>query len=134
MKFDIIKNSESNTGYAIADCEYMGQTCHLNGWQFEVANASGEVGYTSVYYTYLEPEAYIKGNSSDYLRWSIGLNGFTFTGRVIFRGYFEDYEELWEGKWEQFVREVPFDMADLLYEEPEEELYDDQYDYLYDMA
>ena len=136
MKFEIIKNSESFTGFEIADNEYMGQTCNLNGWSFEMLKASGEVCYSSVYFTTQTPEAYINGSSSEYLRWCMGLNGLSFTGRVVFRGYYSEYYDLIDGKWEPCVEEVAFDIGDLLYadEDDDECVYDDRYDYLYDIA
>ena len=137
MKFEIIKNSESNTGYDIPDCEYMGQTCNMNGWQFEMVKADGTICYSEVKFTYATPEAFTSdGFEAEYLNWIMRCNDLTFTGRVIFRGYYEEYEDMFEGKWETFVREVPFDIGDLLYEEATEpdDSYNDNYDYLYDIV
>ena len=135
MKFEIIKNSQSSTGWNIPDHEYMGQTCHMNGWVFELAKADGTIGYSSAYFTYRTAEDYISSNDSEYLRWCMSVNDLTFTGRVIFRGYYEDDYDLIDGKWEQVVEEVPFDIGDLLYaEEVDDAEYGEQYDYLYDMV
>ena len=136
MKFEIIKNSESKTGYDIADNEYMGQTCNLNGWSFELAKADGTICYSEVKYTSMTPEDYLNSRESEYLRMCLHWNDLTMTGRVVFRGYYEEYEDLFDGKWEQFVREVPFDMGDLLYvdDDAEADAYDDAYDYLYDLV
>ena len=136
MKFEIIMNSESKTGYDIADNEYMGQTCNLNGWQFEMARANGDICYSEVKFTRLTPDAYIASNESDYLRWVMSLNDLSFTGRVVFRGYWEEYYDYFDGKIEEFVREVPFDIGDRLYDEADDAdvSYDEQYDYLYDLA
>ena len=46
MKFEIVKNSDSFTGYDIPDCEYHGQISGLCcGWQFEFKNSNGELNY-----------------------------------------------------------------------------------------
>ena len=136
MKFEIIKNSESKTGYGIEDREYMGQTCNLNGWSFEMAKADGTVVYSEVKFTYMTPEAYVASIESDYLHTCMRWNNLTFTGRVIFRGYYEEYWDTFEGKWESFVREVAFDIGDRIYNDADDDAddYGEQYDYLYDIA
>ena len=97
MKFEIIKNSESSTGYDIPDDTFHGQIPGLAmGWQFEVRNVRnknydiGHVDYYSVTFSHLMPEDFVeKDGYEEY----VANNGWELTGRVIFRGY---YEEEWD--------------------------------------
>ena len=131
-KFEIIKNSESNTGYDIPDNEFMGQTCNLNGWQFEYIMPDGSINYSDVKFTNAMPEEYAEDDST-YMHWVMEVNSIRFSGRVIFRGYYREFYDMFDGKWEPFVEEVAFDVGDLLYADEgfEDEAYNDEYDYLY---
>ena len=103
MTFEIIKNSESNTGYDIEDKEYKGQISGLCcGWQFEFRNADGKIGYNSVSYHKGTPEEYCQtwlryGEDAlfEMERW----NGYEPTGRVIFRGYGREFYDFEERDW-----------------------------------
>lgn len=100
MTFEIIKNSESKTGYKIPDNEFKGLIPGLLcGWQFEFINANGEINYNSVTFEHMTPErlAYQYGEENAFMieRW----NGWQPTGRVIFRGYYEEYYYAEEHDW-----------------------------------
>lgn len=99
MKFEIIKNSQSNTGYSIPDDMFKGKTDHLYGWQFELVDSTGKIAYSEVKYTYLTPEEYTASEESGYMNWLMGYKGQSFTGRVIFRGY---YEEEYSLEWRDY--------------------------------
>ena len=89
MTFEIIRNSESSTGYDVEDKRYIGVVpCVLCGWQFEVIK-NGKVGYFSVMYNYGTPEQCYEDES----RYGDMFEQFNCvpTGRVIFRGYYESY-------------------------------------------
>lgn len=84
MKYEIIKNSESFTGYDIPDDEWKGLTHEVNAWQFECTK-DGEISYSSVTFNYGMPEDC--EITVDLCRW----NGWEPTGRVIFRGYYTEH-------------------------------------------
>lgn len=109
MKYEIIKNSESFSGYDIPDDEWVGEIHGLvNGWSFEVKNAKGEYDYLSVSWEHGLPEDYanmfVTENGESWLfeipRW----NGWEPTGRVVFRGYAKEYYDADEHEW--FVERV----------------------------
>ena len=107
--YTIIKNSESHTGYDIADIEYKGMIDGLCcGWQLEYTNDKGEYGYSSVSYTQLTPEEYAgKWTTDSGMEWiheTPSWNGWKPTGRVVFRGYAEEYYDPDEREW--FVKDV----------------------------
>ena len=105
--FEIIMNSESNTGYDIEDKKYFGLIPGLCcGWQYEYIDAKGEYHYSSV--------AYMEESAEDYADKWTGYRGswlldmlpddYKFSGRVIFRGYAESYYDYDEH--ESYVEEV----------------------------
>lgn len=106
--YTIIKNSESHTGYDIEDKEYKGIINGLCcGWQFEFKNDANEFNYNSVTYYKGTPEEYCDswlqfGEEAlfETERW----NGWKPTGRVIFRGYAEEYYDDEYRDW--FVKSV----------------------------
>lgn len=92
MRFEIIKNSESNSGYDIADNVFDGMKPGLLcGWQFEFRKPDGGYYYNSVAFEWEMPEEYINRWHNDYTgrSWIYDLlpDGYELTGRVIFRGY-----------------------------------------------
>ena len=107
MKFEVIKNSESFTGYDIEDKNYVGVIPGLCcGWQFEFEK-DGKIDYNSV--------VFFEGNAEEYcdtwLRYGEDalfeierMNGWVPTGRVIFRGYAESFWDDEERDW--YVEEV----------------------------
>ncbi len=106
-KFTIIKNSESNTGYKIDDKTFKGIIHGLCcGWQYEFLTEDGKIVYGDVTWTEETPEQYAYRWFDNGLSWL--ESGFKyerrFTGRVIFRGYAEEYWD--EEEHETFVREV----------------------------
>ena len=107
-RFEIIKNSESNTGYDIPDKEYKGMKDGLcYGWQYEVKDAEGQYHYTSVSWEEMSPEDYAYMHVTDDGRsWLIDScpAGYEFTGRVVFRGYAKSYYDPDERDW--YVVEV----------------------------
>ena len=85
MKFEIIKNSESKSGFDVPDKEYKGQVDGLvHGWSFEFVNDKGEISYNSVYYSHGTPE---RNAEERYNFETERMNGWEPTGRVVFRGY-----------------------------------------------
>lgn len=94
MNYTIIKNSESHTGYDIPDCTFEGLKNYANGWQFE-CEKDGKIGYSSVAFGYGMPDAKDFETTIDLCRW----NGWEPTGRVIFRGYYEEYYDCDERDW-----------------------------------
>ena len=91
MKYTIIKNSESNTGYDIPDCEFHGlDNRYVCGWQFELVR-DGKAGWSDVKFFCGMPEE-CAAEQARY--WD--MIGCEPTGTVIFRGYFVeefDYED-----------------------------------------
>lgn len=94
MKYEIIKNSESHTGYNIPDEEWIGEIKGLvNGWQYEYQNAKGEYNYSSVSYVDMMPEEYANlwqtedGLGLEWIHDTARALGWEPTGRVVFRGY-----------------------------------------------
>ena len=107
-RFEIIKNSESHTGYQIPDKEFKGMKDGLCcGWQYEIKDAEGNYHYTSVSWEEVTPEEYAnKWQTDDGRSWLLDMYpaGCDFTGRVIFRGYAESYYDSDERDW--YVVEV----------------------------
>ena len=104
-QFTIIKNSESNTGYDIPDKEFKGYKSNLLcGWQYEFKNADGKFNYGSVIYSHTTPEdeAYRWGEENAFTveRWK----GWEPTGRVVFRGYAEEFYDAEDRDW--YVKQV----------------------------
>ena len=90
MKFEIIKNSESHTGYQIEDQEFKGLIPGLCcGWQFEFIDSKGQYHYNSVTWEEESPEDYADRWQGYRGSWLYDLlpDDYTLTGRVIFRGY-----------------------------------------------
>ena len=92
MTFEIIKNSESYTGYNIEDDIFKGYfDGFVCGWQFEYVNDEGIYTYGSVSYTEETPEEYAyRWVEDDGTPWIASVpmsKGWRLTGRVIFRGY-----------------------------------------------
>lgn len=109
MKYTIIKNSESHTGYDIPDKEYKGMISGLCcGWQWEYVNDKGEIDYSSVSFTHMTPEEYAGQfkayDGGDWIHETPSFNGWKPTGRVVFRGYARDYYDPDEREW--FVEDV----------------------------
>ena len=110
MNFTIIKNSESYTGYEIADKEFKGIIAGLCcGWQFEYKDANGAYHYSSVSYEEVMPEEYAYRWEGYRGSWLLDMlpEDYEFTGRVIFRGYAESYYDAEERDW--FVKQVEDD-------------------------
>ena len=100
MKYTIIKNSESTTGYDIPDEVFTGlRDGLLNGWSFEVAKEDGSTGWATVVYDYGMPEDAAERNSDFW--WEFGLRP---TGTVVFRGYYEEFYDSEEREW--YVEQV----------------------------
>lgn len=104
MTFEIIKNSESNTGYEVADKRYIGVIPGvLCAWQFEVVK-NGKIGYFSNRYSHGTPEECYEEES--YYGDMFDAFDCVPTGRVVFGGYYEGYWDCLEGHWEECVREA----------------------------
>ena len=105
--FEIIKNSESYTGYDIEDKQFRGLIPGLCcGWQYEFIDGNGKYHYSSVSYEQESAEDYAYRWSGYRGSWLYDLlpDDYKLTGRVIFRGYAEEYYDAEER--ETFVREV----------------------------
>ena len=108
MTYEIIKNSESHTGYNIPDVEFLGMKAGLGcGWQYEFEK-DGEYAYSSVCWEEETAEDYAnRWHTENGTPWLFDVfvdKGYRFTGRVVFRGYAESYYDAEEREW--FVREV----------------------------
>lgn len=104
LQFEIIRNSESKTGYNIPDKEYKGQIDGLCcGWQFEFER-SGKIDYNSVNWYHGTPEecAYQYGEEDAFELER--MNGWEPTGRVIFRGYAREYYDVEDREW--YIQDV----------------------------
>ena len=111
MEFKIIKVSESEADYRREelDKEYKGAIWGLCcGWNFEVEK-DGKIDYLSCHWFEGTPEelyesdGYYSGYDDLYApTWQ--MNGWKLTGRVMFRGYAEEYWYAEERDW--CVREV----------------------------
>ena len=100
MKYTIIKNSESTTGYDIPDEEFTGlRDSLLCGWSFEVINRDGKIGWATVRFVYGMPEDAV-ADASYY--WD--FCGIKPTGTVVFRGYYREYYDCEERDW--YVEQV----------------------------
>ena len=103
QKFEIIKNSESHTGYDIPDNEFKGMKEGLCcGWQYEFKDAEGKYHYSSVSWEEVTPEEYAnKWQGYDGRSWLYDLlpSDFEMTGRVVFRGYARSYYDPDERDW-----------------------------------
>ena len=101
MKYNIITNSQSTTGYDIPDEIFTGlREGLLCGWDFEMVKPDGSIGWgCSVVFDYDMPEDAAKRHA-DY--WSeFGLRP---TGTVVFRGYYEEFYDPEERDW--YVKQV----------------------------
>lgn len=95
MKFEVIMNSQSETGYDIPDDTFYGVLPGLlNGWQYEARNVSdkrfpvGKLLYFDVSYQWGMPET-----QEEFQTFYATELGWELTGRVVFRGYaHEDYD------------------------------------------
>lgn len=106
MEYEIIKLSESYAEYRneVRDSEWLGEIPGLlNGWSFEYKNAKGEYSYGSVSYENMMPEEYANlWHTEDGREWihdTPSWNGWEPTGRVVFRGYAEEYYDPDEREW-----------------------------------
>lgn len=72
-------------------------------WRFELRKPDGTFGWSDCRFQDGMPE--IDACDEEHFNWL----GLVPTGRVLFRGYFEEYEEKYYGKWETFVCEVNVD-------------------------
>lgn len=107
--FEIITNSQCHKPYDVPDSIWKGMQPGLcNGWSFEFKNDAGEYYYGSVSYTHGMPAEYayqwIEEDGTSWLEDMIWTTGFKLTGRVVFRGYAEDYYDPDEREW--FVKPV----------------------------
>ena len=92
MKFEIITNSQSKTGYDIPDSIYRGRVPGFAmGFQVE-AEKDGEIGYTSVDFVWKTPDE-IAEDEDALMLFTLMNPEWKPTGRVVFRGY---YEEEWD--------------------------------------
>lgn len=102
MKFEIITNSQSHTGYDIEDKTFRGIIDGLVcGWQFEFRKGS-EYGYKDVTWSEMLPDEMLE-HAPWYFE-SCTANGWEPTGRVVFRGYAREWYDAYEHEW--FVEEV----------------------------
>lgn len=101
MKFEIIKNSQSETGYKIEDNTYYGIVPGLDcGWQFEIIdNNDGKLHYMSVMWDAATPEDVYKSRPWAFEFMTFSGRDYKLTGRVIFRGYGEPYWYAEERDW-----------------------------------
>ena len=109
MTFEIIKNSESYTGFDIKDDIFIGYIQGLAcGWQFEYVNEQGEYAYGGGSYEECTPEEYAyRFTCDDGSPWIAEVprrKGYELTGRVVFRGYGRLYYDADEREW--FVEDV----------------------------
>ena len=95
MTYEIIKNSESFSGFNVKDDIYLGVIPGLCcGWMFEFKNAEGKINYNSVSWYEGTPEEYCQTwlkHGEEALFYMERLCGWEPTGRVVFRGYGEEY-------------------------------------------
>lgn len=87
MTYEIIKNSESYTGFNIPDKEYKGQIDGLCcGWSFEFQNDKGEYDYNSV--------AWYEGTPEEYCQTWLQYGE---EDKVVWSGWSEDIPDEYEG-------------------------------------
>ena len=103
MKFEIITNSQSETGYNIPDDVFYGELPGMcMGWQFEARNVCdkrfpvGKVLYFDVIYEEAMPGETAEEN---YMFEYAEDLGWELTGRVVFRGYGRLYWYAEERDW-----------------------------------
>ena len=95
MKFTILKNSESSTGYDIPDEVFEGlRDGLLCGWSLEVIKDDGQTGWADVRYVYGMPEDAAKD-----AQWYWDFLGLRPTGKAVFRGYYDEYYDPEERDW-----------------------------------
>ena len=134
MKFEIIKNSQSETGYEIPDDTFYGILPGMvMGWQYEARNVCdkrfpvGKLLYFDVSYRNGMPEG-----EEEFMTFYANDLGWELTGRVVFRGYAREYYDSEEREWfvkdatEEEIREAREQLENE--QEDEEECYED-YDY-----
>lgn len=95
MKFNIIANSQSTTGYDIPDEVFTGlRKGLLCGWSLEVVRDDGQTGWADVRYVYGMPEdAAIEAQTY----WD--FMGIKPTGNAVFRGYYDEVYDVEEREW-----------------------------------
>jgi len=129
MKFEIIKNSQSETGYEIPDDTFYGILPGMvMGYQYEARNVCdrrfpvGKLLYFDVSYRNGMPE-----DEEEFMTFYANDLGWELTGRVVFRGYAWAYYDLEERDW--FVKDATEeeirDAREQLENEQEEEDYED---------
>ena len=95
MKFEIITNSQSQTGYDIPDDIFHGDIGFAYGWQYEARNVSdkrfpvGKLLYFSVSFSMGMPEC-----EEEFMTFYAHDLGWELTGRVVFRGYYHEHYDL----------------------------------------
>lgn len=97
--FKIIKNSEG-AKWNIEDREFYGiQNGLLCGWEYELQKCDGSTGFATVHFSDTMPDII-----EEWLLWSWEERGLKPTGRVVFRGYYEEYYSI--EHHDECVREV----------------------------
>ena len=100
MKFNIIANSKSTTGYDIPDEVFTGlRNGLLCGWSLEVVRDDGQTGWAEVKYVYGMPE-----DAAADAQWYWDIMGLKPTGNAVFRGYFDEHYDVEGGEF--FLRRV----------------------------
>lgn len=96
--FEIIPFSQcEETEYHVDDEPYYGDIGLVNGWMYEARNVSdkrfpvGKILYFSVTFEYGMPDA-----RADFWNFYARNLGWELTGRVVFRGYYEDHYDFEE--------------------------------------
>lgn len=107
-EFEIIRNSESETGYDIPDDVYIGVIPGLhNGWQFEFTK-NGKIVYGSCHFYHGTPEECAYCYGKDHAFEMERLNGCEPTGRVIFRGYYLEKYDIYERDY--YYEKIPAEL------------------------
>lgn len=95
VKYEIIKNSESQTGHNIPDDIFYGDIGLTMGWEFEARNVSdkrfpvGKILYFSVTFINGMPEI-----EDEFMNFYAHDLGWELTGRVVFRGYYHEHYDI----------------------------------------
>ena len=63
------------------------------GYNFEVKGRDGRVGFMSCQFETGTPEEVAE---DEFQKWFMDNHGFTYTGRVVFQGYFEEHYDFEE--------------------------------------
>lgn len=102
--FEIIKNSESSSGWDIEDKVYEGPHDYMvSGFNFEIKGPKGNLEYMSAIYIHCTPDKYINDLGYDYFD-TVRYKGYEPTGRVIFKGYATEYYDPESKDW--FVKPI----------------------------